>query len=99
MSGAPDAIALIPAGGIDGPAGVRALRGAGAAPVRLDTAFAVTEEGDAHRAFKAVLAAAMNGDVHTGLFFRGAGRPPFGSRIRPVADLLRALLTPVPGPV
>ena len=59
MSGAPDAIALIPAGGIDGPAGVRALLGAGAAPVRLDTAFAVTEEGDAHRAFRAVLAAAM----------------------------------------
>lgn len=164
---APDAIPLIPAGGIDSPERVRALIEAGAAGVQLGTAFAVTEEGDAHRAFKEVLAgaareevvefmsvaglparavatpwlvrhlaaqprkaelarekarcvmafdcliqcglrdgigrfgqfcidrqlaAAMHGDVKTGLFFRGAGRLPFGDRIRPVAELLRHLL-------
>jgi nitronate monooxygenase len=44
------------------------------------------------------LAAAMNGDVRTGLFFRGAGRLPFGTRIRPVGDLLRLLLAPGPAP-
>ncbi|MFZ4757367.1 MAG: NAD(P)H-dependent flavin oxidoreductase [Burkholderiaceae bacterium] len=164
---APDAIPLIPAGGIDSPERVQALIAAGAAGVQLGTAFAVTEEGDAHRAFKEVLAgaareevvefmsvaglparavatpwlvrhiaaqprkaelarekarcvmafdcliqcglrdgigrfgqfcidrqlaAAMHGDVKTGLFFRGAGRLPFGDRIRPVAELLRHLL-------
>ncbi len=163
----PDAIPLIPAGGIDSHARVRALLGLGAAAVQLGTAFAVTEEGDAHPAFKAVLAgagredvvefmsvaglparavatpwllrhlaaqprkaelarakarcvmafdcliqcglrdgigrfgqfcidrqlaAAVNGDVKTGLFFRGAGRLPFGDRIRPVDALLRVLL-------
>lgn len=39
------------------------------------------------------LAAAMNGDVSKGLFFRGASRLPFGREIRPVADLIRYLLT------
>jgi nitronate monooxygenase len=164
---APDAIPLIPAGGIDSHARVRQLLGLGAAAVQLGTAFAVTEEGDAHPAFKAVLAgagseqivefmsvaglparavatpwllkhlaaqprkaelarakarcvmafdcliqcglrdgigrfgqfcidrqlaAAVNGDVRTGLFFRGAGRLPFGDRIRPVGELVRVLL-------
>jgi len=168
---APDAIPLIPAGGIDSHARVRALVGLGAAAVQLGTAFAVTEEGDAHRAFKEVLAgagredvvefmsvaglparavatpwllkhlaaqprkaelarakarcamafdcliqcglrdgigrfgqfcidrqlaAAVHGDVRTGLFFRGAGRLPFGDRIRPVRDLVRLLLGEAP---
>jgi nitronate monooxygenase len=168
---APDAIPLIPAGGIDSHARVRQLLGLGAAAVQLGTAFAVTEEGDAHPAFKAVLAgagseqivefmsvaglparavatpwllkhlaaqprkaelarakarcvmafdcliqcglrdgigrfgqfcidrqlaAAVNGDVRTGLFFRGAGRLPFGDRIRPVGELVRALLGETP---
>lgn len=30
------------------------------------------------------LAAALKGDVQKGLFFRGAGRLPFGEAIRPV---------------
>lgn len=163
----PDAIPLIPAGGIDSHERVRALAAIGAAAVQLGTAFAVSEEGDAHPAFKAVLAgapreevvefmsvaglparavatpwlrrhlaaqprkaelarakarcvmafdcliqcglrdgigrfgqfcidrqlaAAVHGDVKTGLFFRGAGRLPFGDAIRPVSDLLRVLL-------
>jgi len=39
------------------------------------------------------LAAAQKGDVAQGLFFRGKGRLPFGSEIRPVRDLLELLLT------
>ncbi len=38
------------------------------------------------------LAAALKGDVKTGLFFRGAESLPFGSSIRPVRDLLHYLL-------
>jgi nitronate monooxygenase len=38
------------------------------------------------------LAAALRGDVEHGLFFRGAGRLPFGTQIRPVRDLLAFLL-------
>ncbi len=41
---------------------------------------------------------AMNGDTERGLFFRGAGRLPFGEHIRSVADLMRHLLTPAPMP-
>ncbi len=37
---------------------------------------------------------AMDGDAERGLFFRGAGRLPFGDQIRGVADLVRHLLTP-----
>ena len=39
---------------------------------------------------------AMDGDAERGLFFRGAGRLPFGEQIRSVAELVRHLLTPVP---
>jgi len=170
---ADDAIPLIAAGGVDSAARVRELVGLGAAAVQLGTAFAVSEEGDAHPAFKAVLAgaaqedvvefmsvaglparavatpwlrshlaaqprkaelarvkarcvmafdcliqcglrdgigrygqfcidrqlaAAMNGDVRTGLFFRGAGRLPFGEQIRPVRDLVGLLLAARPQP-
>ena len=35
---------------------------------------------------------AFEGDMARGLFFRGAGQLPFGSQIRPVADLLLRLL-------
>lgn len=38
------------------------------------------------------LAAAMQGDVERGLFFRGNGALPFGTQIRPVRDLLAHLL-------
>jgi nitronate monooxygenase len=158
---------LIVAGGIETPERVRELMGMGAAAVQLGTAFAVTEEGDAHPTFKRVLAeaksedivefmsvaglparavrtpwltnyleklpalerrtkpraactlafdclqscglrdglaragqfcidlqlaAALKGDLEHGLFFRGAGRLPFGDRIRPVRELLEFLL-------
>lgn len=39
---------------------------------------------------------AMDGDAERGLFFRGAGRLPFGDQIRSVAELVRHLLTPAP---
>lgn len=39
------------------------------------------------------LAFALKGDVKKGLFFRGSETLPFGSAIRPVADLLQYLLT------
>lgn len=35
---------------------------------------------------------ALDGDVRKGLFFRGAGKLPFGAEIRPVKDLLQRLL-------
>ena len=40
---------------------------------------------------------AFDGDTHKGLFFRGAGKLPFGSEIRPVRDLLERLLGRGPG--
>ena len=40
------------------------------------------------------LAAALRGDVKKGLFFRGAGRLPFGDQIRSVSELMQRLLTP-----
>jgi nitronate monooxygenase len=161
-------IPLIVAGGIETPGRVRELIGMGASAVQLGTAFAVTEEGDAHPVFKKVLAeakpedivefmsvaglparavktpwlanyldklpalkrrtkpraactlafdclqscglrdgleragqfcidlqlaAALKGDLEHGLFFRGAGRLPFGDRVRPVRELLEYLLS------
>ncbi len=38
------------------------------------------------------LAAALCGDLDHGLFFRGAGKLPFGSQIRPVRELIAYLL-------
>ena len=163
-----DAPPLILAGGIDSHEKVRHWLNAGADAVQLGTAFAVSEEGDAHIDFKRVLlgatpskmvelmsvaglpmravstnwlrqyqrhepkmqasakadpircsqrmdclthcglrdgnskagqfcidmklAAALKGDVQKGLFFRGAGRLPFGDAIRPVKDLIEYLL-------
>lgn len=169
--GVEDRVPLIAAGGIDSPQRVREVMALGAAAVQLGTAFAVTEEGDAHPEFKRVLAAArpediveflsvaglparavrtpwldmylklearmraraaergrpkprctmvfdcltqcglrdgiasmgqfcidhhlaaaLRGDVKKGLFFRGAGRLPFGTQIRPVRDLIAYLI-------
>lgn len=39
------------------------------------------------------LAAALRGDLQSGLFFRGAGRLPFGNAIRPVKELIEYMLT------
>ncbi|WP_087724273.1 NAD(P)H-dependent flavin oxidoreductase [Pandoraea sp. PE-S2T-3] len=168
-------VPLIVAGGIHRHEQVKHWLGQGAAGVQLGTAFAVTEESDAHPAFKEVLATArpediaeftsvaglparavltpwlkrylsretalqakakvrqclegfdclqacglrdgvarigqfcidlklaqaVRGDVARGLFFRGRDPLPFGERIRPVADLMRYLLTgesPADGP-
>jgi nitronate monooxygenase len=167
--GAEDEVPLIPAGGINTPQRVRELFSLGASAVQVGTAFAVTEESDAHPDFKRVLAgaqaddivefisvaglparavrtpwlenylrllpklqakavargpkrctmifdclatcglrdgiarigqfcidhqlaAALRGDFASGLFFRGAGRLPFGSQIRPVRELIALLL-------
>jgi nitronate monooxygenase len=57
------AIPLIPAGGINSHERVRALLGQGASAVQLGTAFAVTEEGDADRRFKEILAGAGPEDI------------------------------------
>lgn len=56
-------VPLIPAGGIHSPHQVRALFDLGAAAVQVGTAFAVTEEGDAHPEFKRVLAQAGPQDI------------------------------------
>jgi nitronate monooxygenase len=56
-------IPLIVAGGIETPARVRELLALGASAVQLGTAFAVTEEGDAHPVFKRVLAEAKSEDI------------------------------------
>jgi nitronate monooxygenase len=39
------------------------------------------------------LAAALRGDVHKGLFFRGASALPFGAQVRPVRELIDYLMT------
>ncbi|MGB7543906.1 MAG: nitronate monooxygenase [Burkholderiales bacterium] len=41
------------------------------------------------------LAAALAGDIERGLFFRGAGRLPFGNAIRPVRELIDYMLNGV----
>jgi len=169
--GAEDRVPLIPAGGINTPQRLRSLFALGASAAQIGTAFAVTQECDAHPEFKRVLveaktedivefvsvaglparavrtpwldrylklapklqaklaertatkprcrmafdclaqcglrdgiakigqfcidhqlAAALRGDVMHGLFFRGAGKLPFGSQIRSVRDLIAFLL-------
>lgn len=66
-------IPLILAGGINSPERVRAALALGAAGVQVGTPFAVTEECDAHPAFKRVLASAGAGDIVT--FMSVAGLP------------------------
>jgi len=161
-------IPLVAAGGINSHEKVRAALALGASAVQLGTAFAVTQEGDAHPVFKEVLAgagpedivtfmsvaglparavrtpwlerylrreermqgkarpraqctlswdcllhcglrdglaragqfcidnqlaAALRGDRERGLFFRGSESLPFGSAIRPAAELVDYLLS------
>ena len=68
-----DRIPLIPAGGISSPAQVRELFALGASAVQVGTAFAVTEECDAHPTFKKVLAEAKPENIVT--FMSVAGLP------------------------
>ena len=56
-------IPLIAAGGIRSHADIRRVQSLGAAGVQLGTPFAVTEEADAHPAFKRVLAEARDEDM------------------------------------
>ncbi|WP_414451839.1 NAD(P)H-dependent flavin oxidoreductase [Burkholderia sp. 22PA0099] len=58
-----EAIPLIVGGGINSHAAVRAALELGANGVQVGTPFAVTEEGDAHPAFKQVLAQARPEDI------------------------------------
>lgn len=71
--GAEAQVPLIPAGGINSPQRVRQLFDLGASAVQVGTAFAVTEEGDAHPEFKRVLAEAKSEDIVE--FFSVAGLP------------------------
>ncbi|MYN11714.1 nitronate monooxygenase [Pusillimonas sp. TS35] len=66
-------IPLITAGGIHTPEQVRELLRLGANAVQLGSAFAVTEEGDAHPNFKKVLVEAKPEDIVT--FMSVAGLP------------------------
>lgn len=66
-------IPLIVAGGIHSPEQVQRLLAAGASAVQLGSAFAVTEEGDAHENFKKVLVEAEPEDIVT--FMSVAGLP------------------------
>lgn len=70
---ADEKIPVICAGGINSFERVRDLIDRGASAVQLGTAFAVTEEGDAHPTFKKVLAEARPEDVVT--FMSVAGLP------------------------
>jgi nitronate monooxygenase len=69
----PGRIPLIAAGGVASAAEARALFDLGASAVQLGTAFAVTEEGDAHPEFKRVLAEARPEDIV--VFMSVAGLP------------------------
>jgi nitronate monooxygenase len=69
----PGRIPLIAAGSIASADEARALFDLGAAAVQLGTAFAVTEEGDAHPEFKRVLAEARPEDIV--VFMSVAGLP------------------------
>jgi nitronate monooxygenase len=66
-------IPLIAAGGINSHEQARELFALGADAIQLGTAFAVTEEGDAHINFKKVLAEARQEDIVT--FMSVAGLP------------------------
>ena len=66
-------IPLITAGGVNSHEEVRELFAMGASGIQLGTAFAVTEEGDAHINFKNVLAGAKPEDIVT--FMSVAGLP------------------------
>jgi nitronate monooxygenase len=166
-------VPVIAAGGIRSLADIRRVQGLGASAVQLGTPFAVTTEGDAHPAFKRVLAeareedlveftsvaglparavltpwlknylaheprlqavahvkprctkvfdclvqcglrdgkvgwgqfcidqqlaAALRGEVKSGLFFSGRGALPFGTQIRSVRELHERMLGGTPAP-
>jgi nitronate monooxygenase len=77
---------LITAGGINSHEQVRDLFAMGASAIQLGTAFAVTEEGDAHPNFKKVLADARPEDIVT--FMSVAGLPARAVRTPWLANYL-----------
>lgn len=79
-------IPLITAGGIHSHEQVRDLFAMGASAVQLGTAFAVTEEGDAHPNFKKVLVEAKPEDIVT--FMSVAGLPARAVRTPWLANYL-----------
>lgn len=79
-------IPLITAGGIHSHEQVRELFALGASAVQLGTPFAVSEEGDAHPAFKKVLADARPEDIVT--FMSVAGLPARAVRTPWLANYL-----------
>lgn len=82
----PEKIPLIAAGGIHNPQQVSELFGMGASAVQLGTAFAVTEEGDAHINFKHVLTSAQPEDIVT--FMSCAGLPARAVKTRWLSNYL-----------
>jgi nitronate monooxygenase len=79
-------IPLITAGGVHTHEQVKELFAMGADAVQLGTAFAVTEEGDAHINFKKILAEAKPEDIVT--FMSVAGLPARGVRTPWLANYL-----------
>jgi len=92
--GAEDRVPLIPAGGINSPQRVRELFALGAAAVQIGTAFAVTQECDAHPEFKRVLAEAKPEDIVEFVSVAGlparAVRTPWLERYLSLASKLQA---------
>ncbi len=84
-----DRIPLVVAGGINSPERVAAACAAGAAAVQVGTAFAVTEECDAHVNFKRVLAQARREDLV--VFMSVAGLPARAVRTPWLAGYLAKL--------
>jgi len=80
---------IVVAGGIGSHADVRKMMALGAAAVQLGTAFAVTEEGDAHLNFKRVLTEAKPEDIVT--FTSVAGLPARAVRTPWLAAYLEKL--------
>ncbi len=80
-------IPLIVGGGINSHEKLRAALALGAAAVQIGTAFAVTEESDAHPAFKRVLAEARPEDIVT--FMSVAGLPARAVKTPWLANYLR----------
>ncbi len=84
-----DRVPLIAAGGVNSPARVAAALAAGADAVQVGTAFAVTEECDAHPNFKRVLAEATPQDIV--VFMSVAGLPARAVRTPWLANYLNLL--------
>jgi nitronate monooxygenase len=82
-------VPLICAGGINSHQRIADLLALGASGVQLGTAFAVTEEGDAHPAFKATLAGAGPEDIVE--FMSVAGLPARAVRTPWLASYLKHL--------